>query len=216
MIAKEGYPFIIVFLISTIVIRIIGHVSELPVLMDCAAIPGLLLLFCLNFFRDPLRKIPKGKGIFVSPADGKIVQIKSVDDPDIGKANLVSIFLNVFNVHVNRTPVGGSISEVQHKKGKFLAAFNHSASDENEQSNIHIHSTEGLIKVKQIAGLLARRIRCYVQKGSHLNTGDKLGFIMFGSRVDIILPDIITLRVELGQKVKGGESIIGQNNETKT
>ena len=216
MIAKEGYPFIIVFLISTIVIRIIGHVSELPVLMDCAAIPGLLLLFCLNFFRDPLRKIPKGKGIFVSPADGKIVQIKPVDDPDIGKANLVSIFLNVFNVHVNRTPAGGSVSEVQHKKGKFLAAFNHSASDENEQSNIHILSTEGLIKVKQIAGLLARRIRCYVQKGSHLNTGDKLGFIMFGSRVDIILPDIITLRVKLGQKVKGGESIIGQNNETKT
>ena len=216
MIAKEGYPFIIVFLILTIVIRIIGHVSELPVLMDCAAIPGLLLLFCLNFFRDPLRKIPRGKGIFVSPADGKIVQIKPVDDPDIGKANLVSIFLNVFNVHVNRTPVGGSVSEVQHKKGKFLAAFNHSASDENEQSNIHIHSKEGMIKVKQIAGLLARRIRCYVQKGSHLNTGDKLGFIMFGSRVDIILPDIITLRVKLGQKVKGGESIIGQNNETKT
>ena len=216
MIAKEGYPFIIVFLILTIVIRIIGHVSELPILMDCAAIPGLLLLFCLNFFRDPLRKITKGKGIFVSPADGKIVQIKFVDDPDIGKANLVSIFLNVFNVHVNRTPAGGSVSEVQHKKGKFLAAFNHSASDENEQSNIHIHSAEGLIKVKQIAGLLARRIRCYVQKGSHLNTGDKLGFIMFGSRVDIILPEHIDLRVKLGQKVKGGESIIGQNNETKT
>ena len=216
MIAKEGYPFIIVFLISTIVIRIIGHVSEWSVLMDCAAIPGLLLLFCLNFFRDPKRKIPKGKGIFVSPADGKIVQIKSVDDPDIGKANLVSIFLNVFNVHVNRTPVGGSISEVQHKKGKFLAAFNHSASDENEQSNIHIHSEEGMIKVKQIAGLLARRIRCYVQKGNHLNIGDKLGFIMFGSRVDIILPVTINLMVELGQKLKGGESIIGKTNETKT
>ena len=216
MISKEGYPFIIVFLILTIVIRTIGHIAESPFLIDCAAIPGLLLLFCLIFFRDPKRKIPEGKGIFVSPADGKIVQIKSVVDSDIGKANLVSIFLNVFNVHVNRTPVRGSISEVQHKKGKFLAAFNHSASDENEQSNIHINSTEGLIKVKQIAGLLARRIRCYVKKGSHLNTGDKLGFIMFGSRVDIILPDTITLRVSLGQKVKGGESIIGQNNETKT
>ena len=196
-------------------IRTIGHIAESSFLIDCAAIPGLLLLFCLNFFRDPKRKIPEGKGIFVSPADGKIVQIRSIVDSDIGKANLVSIFLNVFNVHVNRTPVRGSISEVQHKKGKFLAAFNHSASDENEQSNIHINSTEGLIKVKQIAGLLARRIRCYVKKGSHLNTGDKLGFIMFGSRVDIILPDTITLRVNLGQKVKGGESIIGQNNETK-
>ena len=216
MIAKEGYPFIIVFLISTIVIRIIGHVSELPVLMDCAAIPGLLLLFCLNFFRDPLRKIPKGKGIFVSPADGKIVQIKSVDDPDIGKANLVSIFLNIFNVHVNRTPVGGSVQKVEYKKGKFIAAFNHSASDKNEQSTLHINSQMGMIKVKQIAGLLARRIRCYVKKGAQLNTGDKFGFIMFGSRVDIILPEYIDLRVKLGQKVKGGESIIGKNNETKT
>ena len=216
MIAKEGYPFIIVFLILTIVIRIIGHVSELPVLMDCAAIPGFLLLFCLIFFRDPLRKIPKEKGIFVSPADGKIVQIKPVDDPDIGKANLVSIFLNVFNVHVNRTPVGGSVQKVEYKKGKFIAAFNHSASDKNEQSTLHINSQMGMIKVKQIAGLLARRIRCYVKKGAQLNTGDKFGFIMFGSRVDIILPEYIDLRVKLGQKVKGGESIIGKNNETKT
>ena len=216
MITKEGYPFIIVFLILTIVIRIIGHVAELPVLMDCAAIPGLLLLFCLNFFRDPKRKIPKGNGIFVSPADGKIVQIKSVDDPDIGKANLVSIFLNVFNVHVNRTPVGGSVQKVEYKKGKFIAAFNHSASDKNEQSTLHIDSQMGMIKVKQIAGLLARRIRCYVKKGAQLNMGDKFGFIMFGSRVDIILPEYIDLMVKLGQKVKGGESIIGKNNETKT
>ena len=184
--------------------------------MDSASIPGLLLLFCLNFFRDPKRKIPKGKGILVSPADGKILQIKSVDDPDIGKANLVSIFLNVFNVHVNRTPVGGSVQKVEYKKGKFIAAFNHSASDKNEQSTLHINSQMGMIKVKQIAGLLARRIRCYVKKGAQLNTGDKFGFIMFGSRVDIILPEYIDLRVKLGQKVKGGESIIGKNNETKT
>ncbi len=216
MIAKEGFPFIIGLVVLTIMIRVVGNISGSTIIMDCAAIPSLLLLFCLNFFRDPKRKIPQEKGIFVSPADGKIVQIKSIDDPDIGKANLISIFLNVFNVHVNRTPVGGSVNEVHYKKGKFLAAFNHLASDENEQSNIHIHSREGLIKVKQIAGLLARRIRCYVKKGTQLNTGDKLGFIMFGSRVDIILPESINLRVKLGQKVKGGESIIGKNNETKT
>ena len=129
MITKEGYPYIIVLLILAVVIRIIGHVSESSILVDCAVIPGLLLLFCLNFFRDPKRKIPKGKGIFVSPADGKIVQIKSIEDPDIGKANLVSIFLNVFNVHINRTPVGGSVQKVEYKKGKFIAAFNHSASE---------------------------------------------------------------------------------------
>ena len=126
------------------------------------------------------------------------------------------LFLNVFNVHVNRSPVGGSVQKVEYKKGKFIAAFNHSASDKNEQSILHINSQMGMIKVKQIAGLLARRIRCYVKKGAQLNTGDKFGFIMFGSRVDIILPEYIDLRVKLGQKVKGGESIIGKNNETKT
>ena len=216
MIVKEGFPFIFGFLILTIVVRMVGYFLEYSILLDSAAIPGLLLLFCLNFFRDPKRKIPKEKGILVSPADGKILQIKSVDDPDIGKANLVSIFLNVFNVHVNRTPVGGSVQKVEYKKGKFIAAFNHSASDKNEQSILHINSQMGMIKVKQIAGLLARRIRCYVKKGAQLNTGDKFGFIMFGSRVDIILPEYIDLRVKLGQKVKGGESIIGKNNETKT
>jgi phosphatidylserine decarboxylase len=216
MIAKEGYPFILCLLVAAIVLRIIGNISDSTVIMDSAAIPGLLLLFCLNFFRDPKRKIPQEKGIIVSPADGKIVQIKPVDDPEIGKSNLISIFLNVFNVHMNRTPIGGSVSNVQYKKGKFLAAFNHSASDENEQSDISIHSTEGIIKVKQIAGLLARRIRCYVKKGNQINTGDKLGFIMFGSRVDIILPEHIDLRVKLGQKVKGGESIIAKSNETQT
>ena len=155
--------------------------------------------------------------LVLSPADGKVVKVTEVNDPEVGEgAKLVSIFLNVFNVHVNRVPLESTVESMERKSGKFLAAFDHKASDENEQSNIHINSTEGLIKVKQIAGLLARRIRCYVKKGSHLNTGDKLGFIMFGSRVDIILPDTITLRVNLGQKVKGGESIIGQNNETKT
>ena len=210
MITKEGYPFIIVLLILTLVIRIIGHVAELYILMDCAVIPGLLLLFCLNFFRDPKREIPKGKGIFVSPADGKIVQIKSIEDPDIGKANLVSIFLNVFNVHVNRTPVGGSISEVQHKKGKFLAAFNHSASDENEQSNIHIHSKEGMIKVKQIAGLIARRILNYMEPEMVVEKGQRLGFIRFGSRVDIIVPSNFEINVSLGDIVEGNLSIIGE------
>jgi len=120
MIVKEGFPFIFGFLILTIVVRMVGYFLEYSILLDSASIPGLLLLFCLNFFRDPKRKIPKEKGILVSPADGKILQIKSVDDPDIGKANLVSIFLNVFNVHINRSPVGGSVQKVEYKKGKLI------------------------------------------------------------------------------------------------
>jgi len=215
MIVKEGYPFIFGFLILALGLRISGSIFDYDLIVVLSIISALFLLFCLNFFRNPKREIPNQNGIIVSPADGKIVQISPTQDSEIGNGNIISIFLNVFNVHVNRTPIDGTVKLVNYKRGKFLAAFKHSASDVNEQTNIHIESSAGLIKVKQIAGLLARRIRCYVKDGTQLNKGDKLGFIMFGSRVDIILPDHINLTVKLGQKVKGGESIIGKYYETK-
>ena len=215
MIVKEGYPFILGFLIIALGLRAVGSLLGYQLIVNLSIIPALLLLFCLNFFRNPKREIPSEDGTIVSPADGKIVKISQVEDPNIGSGNIISIFLNVFNVHINRTPIDGTVKLVNYKKGKFLAAFNHSASDENEQTNIHLESSAGLIKLKQIAGLLARRIRCYVDDGSQLKKGEKFGFIMFGSRVDIILPEHIDLRVKLGQKVKGGESIIGKYHENK-
>ena len=168
-----------------------------------------LLVFCFNFFRDPVRNMPEGENMILAPADGKIVKITEVNDPDLGAAQLVSIFLNVFNVHANRMPIDGTFTDIKYKKGKFLAAFDHKASDENEQTEITITSKVGSIKVKQIAGLIARRIICYAKKDENMEIGGRLGFIRFGSRTDLILPKHVNLCVKLGQKVTGSKTIIG-------
>ena len=168
-------------------------------------------IFCLNFFRDPKRIVPKDKNCIVSPADGKIIKIKEFEDPETKeKLRLVSIFLSVFNVHSNRMPVDGLIKNVDYIKGDFLAAFDHKASEQNERTEISIEARFGSMVVKQIAGLVARRILCYAKKDEKMLIGDRLGFIRFGSRTDIILPNDVTLNVELDQKVYGGQTIIGR------
>jgi phosphatidylserine decarboxylase len=168
-----------------------------------------LLVFCLNFFRDPVRNVPAGKNLILAPADGKIVKLIEVDDPELGESQLVSIFLNVFNVHANRMPIEGTFTDVKYHKGKFLAAFDHKASDENERTEITIISKVGTLKVKQIAGLIARRILCYAKNGESMEMGGRLGFIRFGSRTDLILPKHVNLSVKLGQKVVGNKTIMG-------
>ena len=171
----------------------------------------VLIIFCLNFFRDPIRNIPQEKNCIVSPADGKIINIKEFEDPETKeKLRLVSIFLSVFNVHSNRMPVDGLIKSVDYIKGDFLAAFDHKASEQNERTEISIETRFGPMIVKQIAGLVARRILCYAKKNKKMLAGDRLGFIRFGSRTDIILPNKVTLKVELDQKVYGGQNIIGK------
>ncbi|NOZ75164.1 MAG: phosphatidylserine decarboxylase family protein [FCB group bacterium] len=171
----------------------------------------IALLFCINFFRDPSRVMPENPRTLVAPADGKVVRIKKISDPDVDEsATLISIFLNVFNVHANRMPIDGTVKKVDHKPGKFLAAFDHAASDENEQTEILIQSEKGPFKVKQIAGLIARRILCYGKPGQALKRGERLGFIMFGSRTDIILPASVSVKIELGDSTKGGETILGE------
>ncbi len=168
-----------------------------------------LLVFCLNFFRDPVRNVPAGKNLILAPADGKIVKLIEVDDAELGESQLVSIFLNVFNVHANRMPIEGTFTDVKYHKGKFLAAFDHKASDENERTEITIISKVGTLKVKQIAGLIARRILCYAKNGESMEMGGRLGFIRFGSRTDLILPKHVNLSVKLGQKVVGNKTIMG-------
>ena len=168
-------------------------------------------IFCLNFFRDPKRILPADKNCIVSPADGKIIKIKEFEDPETKeKLRLVSIFLSVFNVHSNRMPVDGLIKSVNYIKGEFLAAFDHKASEQNERTEISIDTKFGSMVVKQIAGLVARRILCYAKENEKMSAGERLGFIRFGSRTDIILPDKVTLNVELDQKVYGGQTIIGK------
>tara|TARA_Y100000591_G_scaffold208867_1_gene180936 strand:+ start:486 stop:1133 length:648 start_codon:yes stop_codon:yes gene_type:complete len=170
-----------------------------------------LFIFCLNFFRDPKRSLPPDENCIVSPADGKIIKIKEFEDPETKeKLRLVSIFLSVFNVHSNRMPVDGVIKGVEYIKGDFLAAFDHKASEQNERTEIFIETKFGSMIVKQIAGLVARRILCYAKKDEKMLAGDRLGFIRFGSRTDIILPIKVDLNVELDQKVYGGQTIIGR------
>ena len=171
----------------------------------------VLFIFCLNFFRDPIRIVPTDVNCIVSPADGKIIKIEEFEDPETKeKLRLVSIFLSVFNVHSNRMPVDGLIKSVDYIKGDFLAAFDHKASEQNERTEISIETRFGSMVVKQIAGLVARRILCYAKKNEKMLAGDRLGFIRFGSRTDIILPHKVTLNVELDQKVYGGQTIIGK------
>ena len=171
----------------------------------------LFILFSLYFFRDPVR-IPLGEGNqMVSPSDGKVVQILDVDDPDIGKAKQISIFLSVFNVHCQRVPLAGKVISTFYNPGKFLAAFNHKASMDNEQTAIVFETENGTkYKVKQIAGLIARRILNYMESEMVVEKGQRLGFIRFGSRVDIIVPPNFKINVSLGDIVEGNLSIIGE------
>ena len=167
----------------------------------------LVLLFCINFFRDPKRIIPVGKNQIIAPADGKIINIDKIDH-ELGNMNVISIFLNVFDVHVNRMPIKGSFSKLSYKKGEFLVAFDHNAANKNERNEIEIDTKIGKIKVIQIAGLVARRIICYAKLNEEMDLGGRLGFMLFGSRIDLLIPSHVHVAVKLGQKVVGNRTII--------
>lgn len=171
-----------------------------------------LAAFMVYFFRDPEREIPAGERIIVAPADGRIVAIKPFPDwkGPFGEALVrVSIFLSVFDVHVNRAPIAALIQEVTHSPGRFKAAWAEEASQENEQTLIRFATPDGDVWVKLIAGLIARRIVCRVAPGQKVEVGERIGLIRFGSRVDCILPEAAILRVRRGQAVKGGSTILG-------
>ena len=170
----------------------------------------LLPLFSLYFFRDPQRIPPNNDG-FLSPGDGKVVQIIDVEDAEIGKAKQISIFLSVFNVHSQRVPLSGKVISKTYNSGKFLAAFNHKASLDNEQTVVMFETESGkMYKIKQIAGLIARRILNYMEPENRVERGQRLGFIRFGSRVDIIVPEDFQIDVSLGDMVRGNQTIIGR------
>jgi phosphatidylserine decarboxylase len=202
-IVSDGYRFIIPLVIITVALA-------LSPLIWLAGVSGLLLLFVLNFFRDPERTIPTDERVIVSPGDGKVVEIVEEKDALLDEPyRRISIFLNVFNVHVQRTPVGGRIERVQYNKGNFLNAASHKASLDNEQSSMIIHTGKEKVLVKQIAGLIARRIVCWAKEGDNYSLGQRYGLIRFGSRVDLFLPLDAEVKVSLGDHVAGGSSIIG-------
>ena len=171
---------------------------------------AVLTLFSMYFFRDPQR-IPPNNNDFLSPADGKVVQIIDVEDEEIGLAKQISIFLSVFNVHRQRVPLSGKVISKNNNSGKFLAAFNHKASLDNEQTVVTFETENGKrYKIKQIAGLIARRILNYMEPENRVERGQRLGFIRFGSRVDIIVPPEFQIDVSLGDMVRGNQTIIGR------
>lgn len=210
-IAKEGRALIIGGITLFIFVAALYFFTDFDWLKYLVWSLFVIVVFCINFFRDPLRNLPTNQNAVVSPADGKVVRILPVNDTEVGEnAVLVSIFLNVFNVHVNRVPFDSTVISREYRPGKFLAAFDHKASDENEQMEILLDTGHGKMKVKQIAGLIARRIHCYADQGLSMKRGDRLGFIMFGSRTDIILPPGFKVLLEVGQIVKGGETILAE------
>jgi phosphatidylserine decarboxylase len=197
--AKDAYPFLIPFLSITVLSLAFGF--KWPAVLFAA-----LGFFVAFFFRDPERAIPDDEKSIVSPADGKIVGISAAADG----TTRISIFLSIFDVHVNRAPVAGRIESISYLPGKFKAAFGSSASIENEQNVLVIDSGSYRIKFSQIAGILARRIVCWKKRGDSVSKGERIGLIKFGSRVDTFLPQRVRVAVKLGDKVRGGSSVIGR------
>jgi len=170
-------------------------------------VPVLLAAFFLWFFRDPQRAVPAGAGLIVSPGDGLVTETAAITTPD-GPRQRVSIFLSVFDVHVNRAPISGVLSRVSYRRGQYLNAMNPASADCNEQ-NIVTVTGEGIeVTFKQIAGLLARRIVFNLREGDTVERGQRVGLIKFGSRVNVLIPGEATLRVKVGQRVKGGSSVL--------
>lgn len=203
-IAPEGLPFIVI----AIVIAAVGAYFS-------ARAFGVLLLmaiFVTAFFRDPARVIPQGDHLVVSPADGKVVLVVPTPLGHVAGegATQISIFLSVFDVHINRAPVAGRITDVVYTKGEFLPAFDDKASLRNEQNRAFIEGPDGRVGFTQIAGLIARRIVFRKKEGDVVSRGEQVGLIRFGSRTDVFLPRGSTLMVKVGDRVSGGSSVIAQ------
>ena len=203
-IAVEGYPFIAVAGFVTIVFAVLAW-KLLAVLGLC------ITLFCTYFFRNPERIAPENAHAVLAPADGKIIYIGNVQEDRLDAEMVkISIFMSVFNVHINRVPVSGRVVDTFYKRGKFLDVRDSRSTFENEQSGMLIETAGGAkIMVVQVAGLIARRIVCYAEKGDELVRGERYGLIRFGSRLDVYLPKSTDLRVSMGERTVAGETILG-------
>lgn len=204
IIAREGWPFLAIAFAVALAVSAYSVAVAIPF--------WIIALFVLQFFRDPARVIPQQANAILSPADGRIVVVEKAHDPYAGREALkISVFMNVFNVHSNRSPVDGRIVNVQYFPGKFVNADLDKASIENERNALTITAANGqTVTCVQVAGLIARRILCYVKTGDTLTRGQRYGFIRFGSRVDVYLPLSATPKVTVGDKVSATETILAE------
>ncbi len=202
IIAREGWPFLAVSVAAAAIATWFLGAWSAPL--------WIIALFVLQFFRDPPREVPQGEGLVLSPADGRIVQVGAARDEYLKRDSVkISVFMNVFNVHSNRAPVDGSVQDVWYFPGKFVNADLDKASTDNERNAVHLRTAAGEdVTSVQVAGLIARRILCYVGKGDRLARGDRYGFIRFGSRVDVYLPPGSTPKVAIGDKVSATTTVL--------
>ncbi|HRQ55364.1 MAG TPA: phosphatidylserine decarboxylase family protein [Ignavibacteriaceae bacterium] len=211
MVTKYGYNtmgivFIVVFILIVIIIFSSSNYARIPLIL----LALFLIVFTLNFFRDPDRTVPNKSNIVVSPADGRVLFVKDVLDDKFlnSRAKMVSIFMSPLNVHVNRIPISGKVEYVKYIKGDYIAAFEDKASERNERNEIGITSAAGKVMFTQIAGFVARRIISDLKVGDSVNIGNRFGMIKFGSRVDIIVPVDWQVKVKKDDNVTAGETIL--------
>ncbi|VWX36495.1 phosphatidylserine decarboxylase [Limnobacter sp. 130] len=205
IIAREGWPFLAIVAVLALALQSFG-------LTFLSVVAWILFIFVLQFFRDPPRYIPAQKNAVVSPADGRIVAVERVEDPYAQREALkISVFMNVFNVHSNRIPIGGEIKSVDYFPGLFVNADLDKASTQNERNAIVIHTESGAtVTAVQVAGLIARRILCYVKPTEAVEKGQRYGFIRFGSRVDVYLPTDSVPKVAIGDKVSASSTVLAE------
>jgi phosphatidylserine decarboxylase len=210
--AREGIPFILI----AAALAAAGYTAALArrswPLWLLAFVLTLLVLWVAYFFRDPERTGPRGANLVISPADGRVIDIREVDEPSFigGRAIRISVFMNVFNVHVNRYPVSGTVAYVHYNPGKFINAAADKASLENEQMSVGVETGTHKVLFRQIAGLIARRIVTYSKVGDAASQGERMGLIRFGSRVDVFVPVGSTVRAKLGEKPQAGVTVLAE------
>jgi phosphatidylserine decarboxylase len=201
-VAPEGWPFILPPAVAAAVAAATGW----PV---AASVLAVAALGVLGFFRDPERVAPELPGAVLAPADGRVMVVTEVVDPWVGPGTRMSIFLSPLDVHVNRAPAGGLVKNVEYTAGRFLAAYRPEASEQNERCAVSLDGERARLTVTQISGVLARRIVCRVRPGDTLRAGERYGLIRFGSRTDLVVPTGTELRVRVGDRVRGGETVMG-------
>ena len=214
-IAKEGIPFVFLAAAAFVGAGTQAVLLNVPFAWVAFAAIAVVALWVPWFFRDPEREGPRGDALVISPADGKVVLITEVDEPGFirGRATRISVFMNVFSVHVNRYPVSGMVRYVHYNPGKFLNAAAEKSSLENEQSSVGIESNGARVLVRQIAGLIARRIITYSRDGESAKQGTRFGIIRFGSRVDVFIPTAWTLKVKVGDQAQAGMTVLAERTD---
>lgn len=215
-VAKEGIPFIVISDALAVAAIVFAVRTGSPWLWAVATVLVIVAAWVIYFFRDPEREGSRGNQLVISPADGKIVMITEVHEPAFirGPATRISVFMNIFSVHVNRYPVSGDVRYIHYNPGKFLNAAVEKASLENEQSSVGIESPIGRVVVRQIAGLIARRILTYSREGDKAAQGTRFGIIRFGSRVDVFVPTSCTVKVNVGDQALAGLTVLAVLAET--